>query len=65
MSTFNKYETTIINILYNSGRPLCTNEISIHTKMSRITAKKYLLLLYDKGYLRTKKTNNAQLWRIK
>lgn len=62
---FKNYEKVILSVLYRSGRPLTTSEVAAYSRISRITAMKYLNRLYDKQYLRTKKIGNAQYWRIR
>lgn len=62
---FNRYEKTIINVLYRAWRPLTTSQIAEKSGVVWITAKNYLNRLYNKGYLHTKKQGKSIYWWLK
>ena len=64
-SPFNKYETKIINTLYNHQTPLTTGKITKYAGFSYNTVKKYLQRLLEKDYVKSVHHGNAVYWWLK
>ncbi|MGC8567571.1 MAG: FaeA/PapI family transcriptional regulator [Caldisphaera sp.] len=64
MSKFNLQERNILSVLYAAEKPLTTETIARLAGISRITARKYLNSLREKGILRSKELNKGIYWWI-
>ncbi len=49
---FNSKEKAIMKVLYDSRRQMTIREISILTKLSWVTIRKYLKVLREKDYVK-------------
>ncbi len=64
MSKFNLQERNILSVLYAAEKPLTTETIARLAGISRITARKYLNRLQERGILRFKELNKGIYWWI-
>ena len=59
---FGNAEKRILTILYAANKPLTTQEIANKTEMTRLTAKKYLIILQDKGKVEGGRLGKSIYW---
>ncbi len=64
MSKFNLQERNILSVLYAAEKPLTTETIARLAGISRITARKYLNNLQERGILEFKELNKGIYWWI-
>ena len=64
MTKFSLYERNILGVLYSAEKPLTTETIARLAGISRITARKYLNSLQEKGILKFKELNKGIYWWI-
>ena len=64
LNKFDPFEITVINILYNAGRPVTTNEIANSIGTNSNAVKKCLIKLEESNHVRHKLTTNSTLWRL-
>ncbi len=64
MPKFNLHERNILSVLYAAEKPLTTETIARRTSISRITARKYLNILQEKGILEFRELNKGIYWWI-
>ncbi|CAD6494572.1 MAG: hypothetical protein LAKADJCE_00842 [Candidatus Argoarchaeum ethanivorans] len=58
-------EKRIVNVLYYANKPLSTSDIAKRSKLSWVTAKKYLVRLYGKKLLRRKTKGKSVYWWLR
>lgn len=58
-------ERNILGVLYAAEKPLTIEAIARRADISRITAKKYLKMLEEKGVLKNKELDRGIYWWIK
>ncbi len=51
---FNRQEKAILKVLYDSNRTMSIKEVADKSHMSWVTAKKYLKILVQRGFLEDK-----------
>ncbi len=59
---FSSVERKILSILYSAGKPLPTERIAKQLDISRITAKKYLIVLEKNKKVNSKKEGRSVYW---
>jgi predicted transcriptional regulator len=59
---FNKYEIAVLFLLYNAGRELTTSQIASKSGLSWATAKKYMDILEEEGYIYKRTEGNRFYW---
>ena len=62
MSEFHPREDDILDVLYRARKPITTNEIAERTGMAWATAKKYLEILEEEGYVAAAERGNSLYW---
>jgi len=62
---FTPEEKRIINVLYSACKPLTTLDISERSEMAWQTAKKYLMQLYERGYVVQDEYGKSVYWWLK
>jgi len=64
MTEFNIYEEKILQVLHRARIPISTREVARRADISWNTAKKYLEILFEDGYIESYDAGNAIEWEI-